>query len=98
LLSGNTDCYQPIERKLKITRGLLEVFLKYRNPVSIITKNNVILRDMDLITELSKLNLVHVNVSITSLNEQLRQKLEPRTVTASGRLTIIEKIAKKGVA
>src|ERR1700743_488249 len=51
LMSGNTDCYQPMERKLKITRGLLEVFLKYRNPVSIITKNNVILRDLDLLTE-----------------------------------------------
>src|SRR6202000_1900693 len=89
--------YQPIERKLKITRGLLEVFLRYRNPVSIITKNNVILRDMDLITELAKLNLIHVNVSITSLNEQLRQKLEPRTVTATGRLAVIEKLSEIGV-
>ena len=97
LLSGNTDCYQPIERKLKVTRSLLEVFLKYRNPVSIITKNNVILRDMDIITELAKLNLVHVNVSITSLNESLRQKLEPRTVTATGRLGIIQKMSEKGV-
>lgn len=97
LLSGNTDCYQPIERKLEITRKLLEVFLSYRNPVSIITKNNVILRDMDIITELAKLNLVHVNVSITSLNEQLRQKLEPRTVTASGRLAVIQKMAENGV-
>src|SRR5476649_2162917 len=97
LLSGNTDCYQPIERKLKITRGLLEVFLKYRNPVSIITKNNVILRDLDIITELAKLNLVHVNVSLTSLNEQLRQKLEPRTVTATGRLGVIQKLSEKGI-
>jgi len=97
LLSGNTDCYQPIERKLKITRSLLEVFLKYRNPVSIITKNNVILRDMDIITELAKLNLVHVNMSITSLNESLRQKLEPRTVTASGRLAVIQRMSEKGV-
>ena len=97
LLSGNTDCYQPIERRLKITRGLLQVFLKYRNPVSIITKNNVILRDMDIITELAKLNLVHVNMSITSLNESLRQKLEPRTVTATGRLGVIQKLSEKGV-
>jgi len=97
LLSGNTDCYQPIERRLKITRGLLEVFLKYKNPVSIITKNNVILRDMDIITELAKLNLIHVNVSITSLSEQLRQKLEPRTVTASGRLGVIQKLSENGV-
>ncbi len=97
LLSGNTDCYQPVERKLKITRALLEVFLKYRNPVSIITKNNVILRDLDILTEMAAMNLVHVNVSITSLNEQLRQKLEPRTVTASGRLTVIQKLSENGI-
>ncbi len=97
LLSGNTDCYQPTERNLKITRSLLEVFLKYRNPVSIITKNNLILRDMDIITELASMNLVHVNISITSLDEQLRQKLEPRTVTASGRLSVIEKLSAAGV-
>jgi DNA repair photolyase len=97
LLSGNTDCYQPIERRLKITRSLLEVFLRYRNPVSIITKNNVILRDMDILSELAAMNLVHVNVSITSLNEQLRQKLEPRTVTATGRLAVIQKLTEQGV-
>jgi len=97
LLSGNTDCYQPMERKLKITRSLLQMFLSYKNPVSIITKNNVILRDLDIITELAKINLVHVNVSITSLNEQLRQKLEPRTVTATGRLGVIQKLSEKGV-
>jgi DNA repair photolyase len=97
LLSGNTDCYQPIERRLKITRSLLELFLKYRNPVSIITKNNVILRDLDIIEELAKLNLVHVNVSLTSLNEQVRQKLEPRTVTATGRLAVIKKLSEKSI-
>lgn len=97
LLSGNTDCYQPIERKLEITRDLLKLFLKYRNPVSIITKNNVILRDLDIIAELAALNLVHVNVSVTSLNEQLRQKLEPRTITASGRLAVIQKLSENGV-
>ncbi len=97
LLSGNTDCYQPLERKLKITRSLLEVFLEYRNPVSIITKNNVILRDLDILSELASMNLVHVNVTLNSLNEQLRQKLEPRTVTATGRLSVIEKLSAKGV-
>ena len=98
LLSGNTDCYQPVERKLQITRRLLEVFLRYRNPVSIITKNNLILRDTDLITELARLNLISINVSITSLNEQVRQKLEPRTVTASGRLAVIQKLSEAGAA
>src|SRR6195952_732777 len=97
MLSGNTDCYQPIERRLKITRSLLQIFLQYKNPVSIITKNNVIIRDLDIIGELAKLNLVHVNVSITSLNEQLRQKLEPRTVTATGRLGVIQKLTEIGV-
>jgi DNA repair photolyase len=97
LLSGNTDCYQPLERKLKITRALLQVFLKYRHPVSIITKNNVILRDLDILTELGKLGLVHVNVSLTSLDEQLRQKLEPRTITATGRLGVIQKLSESGI-
>lgn len=96
-LSGNTDCYQPIEKKLKITRSLLEVFLKYRHPVSIITKNNLILRDLDLIEALAKLDLVHANISITSLSEDLRLKLEPRTVTAAGRLTVIRKLSEAGV-
>src|SRR5476651_2214595 len=97
LMSGNTDCYQPMERQLEITKRLLELFLKYRNPVSIITKNNLILRDIDIIAELAAMNLVSVNVSITSLNEQLRQKLEPRTVTASGRLAVIQKLAERGI-
>ena len=97
MLSGNTDCYQPIERKLKITRSLLEIFLRYRNPLSIITKNNLILRDLDILSEMGKMNLVHVNVSLNSLNEQLRQKLEPRTVTATGRLSVIQKLSENGI-
>lgn len=97
VLSGNTDCYQPIEKKLKITRSLLEIFLKYKHPVSIITKNNLILRDLDLVAELAKLDLIHVNVSITSLSEDLRQKLEPRTVTAAGRLSVIKKLSEADV-
>jgi DNA repair photolyase len=97
MLSGNTDCYQPLERKLEITRAMLKLFLQYRHPVSIITKNNVILRDLDILTEMGKLNLVHVNVSVTTLDEQLRQKLEPRTVTATGRLAVIQKLSEKGI-
>ena len=86
MLAGNTDCYQPIEAKKKLTRQLLEVLLQYRHPVSIITKNALILRDLDLLTELNKLDLVHVNISITTLDEKLRQKLEPRTASAAKRL------------
>ena len=89
--------FQPIERKLKITRSLLQVFLQYRNPVSIITKNNLIFRDLDILGELGKMKLVHVNVSLNSLNEQLRQKLEPRTVTATGRLAVIQKLSERGI-
>lgn len=96
-VSGNTDCYQPIERKLGITRKLLEVFLKFKNPLGMITKNSLILRDVDLLSELAKDRLVHVMVSITSLNEDLRQKMEPRTATAKQRLKVIEGLSKAGV-
>ncbi|EHQ27300.1 PA0069 family radical SAM protein [Mucilaginibacter paludis] len=97
MLSGNTDCYQPMERKLKITRSLLQVFLKYKHPVSIITKNNLILRDIDILERLAALGLVHVNVSLNSLDEQLRQKLEPRTITATGRLAVIQKLSERNI-
>ncbi|MBS7565861.1 PA0069 family radical SAM protein [Mucilaginibacter sp. Bleaf8] len=97
VLSGNTDCYQPIERELELTRRMLKLFLQYRHPVSIITKNNLIMRDLDILTELAQMQLLHVNISITSLDEQLRQKLEPRTVTSIGRLNVIEKLSAKGI-
>jgi DNA repair photolyase len=97
-VSGNTDCYQPLERKMRITRQLLEIFLKYRHPVSMITKNSLILRDIDLLSELAKLRLVHVMVSITSLREDLRLKMEPRTATAKNRLKVIEGLSAAGVA
>jgi len=97
MFSGNTDCYQPIERKLKITRNMLEVCLKYRNPVSMITKNAVILRDLDILTEMAKLNLVHVMVTITSLDEDLRMKLEPRTVTYRNRLNVLKQLSANGI-
>jgi DNA repair photolyase len=97
VLSGNTDCYQPVERKLGITRALLDVFRRYHHPVSLITKNNLILRDRDILSELASENLVSVAVSLNSLNEELRQKMEPRTVTAAGRLKVIEKLSAAGV-
>jgi len=97
MLSGNTDCYQPIERKLKLTRSLLQVFVRYKHPVSIISKNNLILRDLDLLRRLAKDNLVHVAVTINSLNEELRQKMEPRTVTAQGRLKVIQQLSDAGI-
>ena len=90
MLSGNTDCYQPCESKFEITRELLKVLLKYQHPVSIITKNTLIIRDLDILTEMGKSNLVHVNLSITTLNENLRRILEPRTATAKRKLEAIE--------
>ncbi|MFC3198522.1 PA0069 family radical SAM protein [Parapedobacter deserti] len=97
MLSGNTDCYQPVERKLRITRAMLEVMLAYRHPVSIISKNSLVLRDMDILSEMAQLGLVHVAISINSLNEELRQKMEPRTVTAKGRLNVIQKLSDAGI-
>ena len=97
MLSGNTDCYQPIERKLKITRALLQVFLKYKHPVGIISKNNLLLRDLDIIKELAANDLIHIAISLNSLNESLRQKLEPRTVSAQCRLSMISKLAESNI-
>ena len=97
LLSGNTDCYQPAERKFELTRKLLHVFYQYRHPVSLITKNSLILRDLDILVKLSQENLVRVFVSITSLNETVRSKMEPRTATASKRLQVIDRLSSNGV-
>ncbi len=96
-LSGNTDCYQPIERKMRITRALLEIMLEYRNPVGIITKNALVLRDLDILQELAKKNLVRVFSSITSMNEDLRRVLEPRTASYRSRLKVVETLSKAGV-
>lgn len=97
MFSGNTDCYQPVERKEKITRAMLEVLLKFKHPVSMITKNALILRDVDILAEMAKLNLVHVMVSITSLRDELRLAMEPRTVTAKRRLQVIEQLSTNGI-
>jgi DNA repair photolyase len=97
LLSGNTDCYQPIEKKLKITRRLLRVFQYFGNPVTIITKNVLVLRDIDILKDLAREKLVKVIFSITTLDEELRQKLEPRSATAGKKLTAIEKMAAQGI-
>ena len=96
-LSGNTDCYQPIERKLKITRSLIEVFNEYQNPLGIITKNALIQRDIDILSEMAKHNLVKVAISITTLNEDLRREMEPRTATIKQRFETVEKLANAGI-
>lgn len=76
---------------------MLEVLLKFKHPASMITKNNLILRDMDILQEMAKLKLIHVMISITSLREELRQKMEPRTVTTKNRLKVVEKLSNAGI-
>jgi DNA repair photolyase len=97
MLSGNTDCYQPIEKKLEITRSILEVLWRYKHPVSIITKNSLILRDLDLLQKMAALRLVKVAISVTTLDEDLRRRLEPRTASVHSRLYTIEKLASNGI-
>jgi DNA repair photolyase len=96
-VSGNTDCYQPLEKKMEITRGMLKVFAQYRHPLGMITKNSLILRDIDILSDLAKDDLVHVYISITTLDEDLRRVMEPRTASALKRLKTIEGLANAGV-
>ena len=96
-LSGNTDCYQPVERRLQITRKCLGVFLGFRNPVSLITKNALVLRDRDIIKEMAKLDLIHVMLSITTLDADLARTMEPRTSSPQNRLNAIKELARDGI-
>jgi DNA repair photolyase len=96
-LSGVTDCYQPAEREFRLTRGCLEVFAEFRNPVAIVTKNFLVTRDIDLLQELARHNAVAVYVSVTTLDPELARKMEPRTSTPTRRLAAIEKLAKAGI-
>jgi DNA repair photolyase len=97
VMSGVTDPYQPIERKLRITRGCLEVLAKFRNPVAIITKNRLVARDIDLLQELAKFNAVAVNLSVTSLDQNLQRVLEPRTSSPHARLDAIKQLRSAGI-
>ena len=97
VLSGNTDCYQPVEQKLEITRSLLQIFLAHKHPVGIITKNSLIKRDIDVLKALANKNLVHVIISLNTLNEHLRQRMEPRTASVKQRLQTMAYLAKEGI-
>jgi DNA repair photolyase len=96
-LGTNTDPYQPIERKLEITRGILELLLELRHPLTIVTKGGAILRDLDLLAELAKLNLAAVHVSVTTLDDDLKRRMEPRTAGPKQRLAVIRELAARGV-
>lgn len=97
VFSGNTDCYQPVERELEITRKCLQVFLKWKHPLGIITKNALVLRDLDILKELALDNLVVVNMTITSLTEDTRRLLEPRTSAIKNRLKAIEILSENNI-
>jgi len=97
MLSGNTDCYQPVERKLGIIRKLLQVFLKFKHPVGMITKNSLVERDLDILKELARLNLVCVTLSLTTLDEALKRSMEPRTSTAKSVLRSVKNLSEAGV-
>lgn len=97
VLSGNTDCYQPAEKIYEVTRQCLQVFLKYRHPVMIITKNAAILRDLDILKALAEDNLIAVSISVTSLSETTRRVLEPRTATIKKRLRTIRNLSESSI-
>jgi DNA repair photolyase len=96
-ISGVTDPYQPIERKLEITRGCLRVLAKFRNPVGIITKNRLVTRDADLLGELAEFSCTAVNISVTSLDEKLQRVLEPRTSAPEARLDAVRQLRAAGI-
>jgi DNA repair photolyase len=96
-MSGVTDCYQPAERKFRLTRGCLEVMLEARQPLGIVTKNALVARDLDVLVPLAAENLVHVYISVTTLDAELARTMEPRTATPEARLRGIAKLADAGV-
>ncbi|MBO0695785.1 MAG: PA0069 family radical SAM protein [Verrucomicrobia bacterium] len=97
VMSGVTDPYQPVEKKLCISRGCLEVLAKYRNAVAIITKNRLVTRDIDILSDLAAINAVAVNISVTSLDSNLQRVLEPRTSTPQARLDAIQQLRRAGI-
>jgi DNA repair photolyase len=97
MMSGATDPYQPIERRLRVTRGVLEVLAEFRNPVAIITKNHLVTRDLDLLVELAAHQAVAVVLSVTTLRNELQRVMEPRTSVPARRLAAVRALAQAGV-
>jgi DNA repair photolyase len=96
-MSGVTDCYQPAERKLKLTRGCLEVLARFRHPVGIITKNALVTRDLDHLAELARHRAVCVFLSVTSLDPKLARIMEPRAASPRARLDAVRQLAEAGI-
>src|ERR1043166_3899467 len=97
VMSGVTDCYQPIERKLRLTRRCLEVLAEFRNPVAIITKNHLVTRDVDLLARLAEHQAAVVCISVTTLDDRLAGRMEPRATRPRGRLDAIRTLSAAGV-
>jgi DNA repair photolyase len=96
-LGINTDGYQPLEKRLLVTRSILTVLARCRHPVSIVTKSALVLRDMDLLTDLAQHQLVSVTISLTSLTNDIKRTLEPRTASPQARLRVIQQLAQAGI-
>ncbi len=97
VMSAITDCYQPVERRLELTRGCLAVLAEFRNPVAITTKNHLVTRDIDHLAALAKIGAAQVAVSITTLDAELAKTLEPRASTPARRLAAVEELSAAGV-
>jgi DNA repair photolyase len=96
-LGINTDAYQPLEKRLGVTRSVLTVLARYRHPVSLITKSALILRDRDLLKDLARDRLVSVMLSVTSLSDEIKRSLEPRTASPEARLRVLRELAAEGI-
>jgi DNA repair photolyase len=96
-LGINTDGYQPLEKRMQVTRSILAVLARCRHPVSIVTKSALVLRDLDLLTDLAQHGLVSVTISLTSLTNDIKRTLEPRTASPQARLRVIQQLAQAGI-
>jgi DNA repair photolyase len=97
VISGVTDCYQPAERRFRLTRSILEVLAEFRNPVGMITKNHLVTRDIDILRDMASWNGAGINISITSLRNEIQRVMEPRTSVPAKRLAAVEAMAKAGI-
>ena len=97
MLGANTDPYQPVEKRMKVTRSIHEVLARTRHPVAVTTKSAMVLRDLDLLTDLARDNLVSVSVSVTTLDDDLKRRLEPRAASPAARIRTLAELAAAGV-
>ena len=96
-IAGNTDCYQPLEKRLELTRSCLQVLLQHRNPAAIITKSALVLRDLELLQAMQQHHLIAVMISITTLDANLARRLEPRAALPQQRLNALKQLSQAGI-